>query len=158
MKLATIKKVAPKPRFASPRPHVDLDNLQAVIAHRYDVMAKFAKSFRLAYRDEVARLKKHDGSEAASDDLARVTTARRWLHKDVSTLSAAHRVKVEGALAESPMLAKVHQMRIELAAIWERSSAPRAQLLVHRQDWCTRAEERGVHALQEFSLRLRSYA
>ncbi len=158
LKLATIKKVAPKPRFATPRPHVDLDNLQAVIAHRYDVMAKFAKSFKLAYRDEVARLKTQGGGDAGSDDLARVTTARRWLHKDVSKLSPAHRGKVEGALAESPMLAKVHQMRTELAAIWERSSASSEQLLVQLQDWCKRAEESGVRALQEFSLRLRSYA
>jgi stearoyl-CoA desaturase (delta-9 desaturase) len=155
MKLATVKKVAPKPRFANPRPVVDLDNLQAVIAHRYDVMAKYAKSFKRAYREEVARLK--DGSEAATD-LARVKIARRWLHKDVAKLSPAHRGKVEGALAESPMLAKIHEMRTELASIWERSSASSEQLLVQLQDWCKRAEESGVRALQEFSLRLRSYA
>jgi stearoyl-CoA desaturase (delta-9 desaturase) len=156
-KLATVKKVAPKPRFASPRSSVDLDNLQAVIAHRYDVMAKFAKSVKLAYRDEIARLKARSGDEGTSD-LARVKTARRWLHKDVAKLSPVHRGKVEGALAESPMLAKIHEMRIELSSIWERSSATSEQLLVQLQDWCKRAEESGVRALQEFSLRLRSYA
>jgi stearoyl-CoA desaturase (delta-9 desaturase) len=155
MKLATVKKVAPKPRFANPRPVVDLDNLQAVIAHRYDIMAKYAKSFKRAYREEVARLKA--GREEQSD-LARVKVARRWLHKDVAKLSPAHRGKVEVALAESPMLAKIHEMRTELAAIWERSSASSEQLLVQLQDWCKRAEESGVRALQEFSLRLRSYA
>ena len=154
LKLATVKKVAPKPRFATPRPHVDLDNLQAVIAHRYDVMAKYAKSFKRAYREEVARLE----SQQASGDLVRVKIARRWLHKDVAKLSPVHRDKVEGALAESPMLAKVHQMRTELAEIWERSSATSEQLLVQLQDWCKRAEESGVRALQDFSVRLRSYA
>ncbi len=154
-RLATVKKVAPKPRFATPRPHVDLANLQAVIAHRYDVMAKYAKSFKRAYRDEVARLKT---DEQAAADLQRVRTARRWLHKDVAKLSPARRVQVEGALAESPMLAKVHEMRTELAAIWDRSSASSEQLLVQLQDWCKRAEESGVRALQDFSLRLRSYA
>ncbi len=158
LKLATIKKVAPKPRFADPRSHVDLDNLQAVIAHRYDVMAKYAKSVKRAYREEVARLKSQGGTVEAAGDLARVKTARRWLHKDATKLSAVHRDKVEGALAESPMLAKVHQMRTELAAIWERSSATSEQLLVQLQDWCKRAEESGVRALQDFSLRLRSYA
>ena len=78
--------------------------------------------------------------------------------KDVAKLSPVHRDKVEGALAESPMLAKVHEMRTELAAIWERSSASSEQLLVLLQDWCKRAEESGVRALQDFSLRLRSYA
>ena len=155
VKLATVKKVAPKPRFATPRPHVDLANLHAVIAHRYDVMAKYAKSFKRAYRDEVARLKT---DEQATEDLARVRTARRWLHKDVNKLSPARRVQVEGALADSPKLAKVHEMRTELAAIWDRSSASSEQLLTQLQDWCKRAEESGVRALQDFSRRLRSYA
>ena len=158
LKLATVKKVAPKPKFATPRPHVDLDNLQAVIAHRYDVMAKYAKSFKRAYREEVARLESRGDDHEAASDLVRVKTARRWLHKDATKLSAVHRGKVEGALAESPMLAKVHQMRSELAEIWERSSATSEQLLVQLQDWCKRAEESGVRALQEFSVRLRSYA
>ncbi len=155
-RLATVKKVAPRPRFADPRASVDLDNLQAVIAHRYDVMAKYAKSFKRAYREEVARLKNRDGGVAT--DLARVRVARRWLHIDVAKLSAAHRGKVEGALARSPKLAMVHQMRSELSSIWERSSASSEQLLVQLQDWCKRAEESGVRTLQEFSLRLRSYA
>ena len=158
MKLATVKKVAPKPRFADPRSHVDLDNLQAVIAHRYDVMATYAKSFKRAYREEVARLKNHGDDVEAASDLAAVRTARRWLHKDTAKLSPVHRDKVEGALAESPMLAKVHAMRAELASIWERSSATSEQLLVQLQDWCKRAEDSGVRTLQEFSLRLRSYA
>ena len=158
LKLATVKKVAPKPRFAAPRPHVDLDNLQAVIAHRYDVMAKYAKSFKRAYREEVALLRSRNGTSAAVDDLERVRTARRWLYKDAAKLSPVHRDNVEGALAESPRLAKIHQMRSELAAIWDRSSATSGELLVQLQDWCKRAEESGVRSLQEFSLRLRSYA
>ena len=158
LKLATVKKVAPKPKFAAPRALVDHDNLQAVIAHRYDVMAKYAKSFKRAYREEVARLKSQGDDHEAADDLVRVKTARRWLHKDSAKLSAVHRDKVAGALAESPMLTKVHEMRTELASIWERSSATSEQLLVQLQDWCKRAEDSGVRALQEFSVRLRSYA
>ncbi|MDQ6680802.1 MAG: fatty acid desaturase [Pseudomonadota bacterium] len=156
LKLATVKKVAPKPRFENPRAVVDLENLQAVIVNRYDVMAKFAKSFKRAHREEVARLRSADESTAI--DVARVQTAGRWLDHDVSKLSPAVRVEVEGALAESPVLAKIHEMRSELAAIWERSSASSEQLLLQLQDWCKRAEDSGVRALQDFSLRLRSYA
>lgn len=158
LKLATVKKVAPKPTFSSPRAAVDLDNLQAVIAHRYDVMATYAKSVKSAYRDEVARLKSHGADVATASELARVRTARRWLHKDVAKLSPDRRDAVEGALADSPMLTKVHTMRAELTSIWERSSASSEQLLVQLQDWCKRAEGSGVRALQDFSLRLRSYA
>jgi stearoyl-CoA desaturase (delta-9 desaturase) len=49
-------------------------------------------------------------------------------------------------------------MRDELAALWERSSASKHELLRQLQDWCRRAESSGVAALVEFSRRLRSYA
>ena len=50
------------------------------------------------------------------------------------------------------------ELRNELSAIWERSSASREQLLTQLQDWCHRAEQSGIKALQEFASRLRRYA
>ncbi|OGA22307.1 MAG: aminotransferase [Betaproteobacteria bacterium RIFCSPLOWO2_02_FULL_67_26] len=44
--LATVKRVAPVPRFAAPRLIPNLQMLQAVITHRYDVLAKYAKSLQ----------------------------------------------------------------------------------------------------------------
>jgi stearoyl-CoA desaturase (delta-9 desaturase) len=52
----------------------------------------------------------------------------------------------------------MHEMRVELSAIWGRSHSSREQLLQQLQDWCARAEASGIKALQEFSMRLRSYA
>jgi len=49
-------------------------------------------------------------------------------------------------------------MRNELAALWDRSSASKEQLLRQLQDWCARAEASGVPTLVDFSHRLRSYA
>ena len=46
--LATVRRVAPRPRFSQAKPTADFDTLQAVIAHRYDVMAAFAVSVRRA--------------------------------------------------------------------------------------------------------------
>jgi len=163
-KLAHVKKVAPKPKFALPQPLVDLnlDNLQAVITHRYDVMAKYAQSLKAAHREEVARLKATADQKAASKleniKLENIKLVRKLLHKDAETLSEANRSAVSSALAHSPALQKIYEMRTELQAIWERSSATREQLLADLQDWCRRAEESGVRTLQDFSLRLRSYA
>lgn len=154
-KLATIKKVAPTPTFSLPRTQVDLDNLHAVISNRYDVMAKYAKSFKQACREEIERLK---GSGDAHEPLVRVRLARRWLHRDMGSIPESERATVSEALAHSHVLAKFHEMRSELVLIWERSSASREQLLSDLQDWCKRAEESGIRALQEFSQRLRSYA
>jgi len=56
------------------------------------------------------------------------------------------------------VIATVHSMRQELAALWQRSTASSDQLLKQLEDWCGRAEASGIAALQEFSRRLRSYA
>jgi len=44
--LATVKRLAPVPRFIAARPAVDLQTLQAVITHRHDVLARYAKALR----------------------------------------------------------------------------------------------------------------
>jgi stearoyl-CoA desaturase (Delta-9 desaturase) len=55
--LAKVKKVAPKPRIASPKPAADLETLHAVIANRYDVLSHYAQSVKRTYRQEIERLR-----------------------------------------------------------------------------------------------------
>jgi len=54
--LATVKKVAPKPRFAQAKAAADFETLHAVIANRYDVLARYAKAIKRTWSDEVERL------------------------------------------------------------------------------------------------------
>jgi stearoyl-CoA desaturase (delta-9 desaturase) len=44
--LATVKRLAPVPRFVAAKLEVDLQTLQAVITHRHDVLARYAKALR----------------------------------------------------------------------------------------------------------------
>ena len=44
--LARVRHVAPVPRFAAPRLIPDLQTLQAVITHRYDVQARYARTLK----------------------------------------------------------------------------------------------------------------
>ena len=50
--LAKVNRVAPVPRFTAPRPTPDLQTLQAVITHRYDVMAQYARSLKRTHAGE----------------------------------------------------------------------------------------------------------
>lgn len=156
--LATVKKVAPTPKFAAPRPVVDEAILHAVIAHRHDVMAKYAKSFKQAYSEEATKLKAASADRLAAMKLARMELARKWLHKDAAQLSEVDRAAVAEVLSHNQVLNKIYVMRTELAALWGRSSHSADHLLAQLQDWCKRAEESGIRSLQEFSLRLRSYS
>ena len=148
--LAKVKKVLPKPKFTELRPAVDLDNLQAVITHRYDVARRYMGSLQSIYREELARLR-------SSLDSQQVSALKRWFQRD-GEVSAQDRASIESALAKSQRLETIYAMRRDLTAVWEKSSASREQLVKQLQDWCHRAEQSGIAQLQEFSLRLRRYA
>lgn len=150
--LASVKKVAPRPKFAAPKPAADLDTLHAVIANRYDVLSRYAKSVKRTYSDEVDRLKHWSPREAEV-----LRSLKRVLVKGQAA-AGAEGAKLADALRHSRALATVVAMREELMALWERSSASKEQLLRQLQDWCSRAEASGIASLVDFSQRLRSYA
>jgi stearoyl-CoA desaturase (delta-9 desaturase) len=151
--LAKVKKVAPAPKFDREKLVADFETLQSVIANRYDVMAKYAKSLKQTWRDEAAQLKAKSQCESRG-----LKAARKLLQREPDTLAATQRQQLSEVLAHSKALKTMHDMRAELAALWNRSHASREQLLQQLQDWCARAEASGIKALREFSLRLRSYA
>jgi stearoyl-CoA desaturase (delta-9 desaturase) len=153
MGLAKVKKVAPEPKFAKDKLVIDLDTLQSVIANRYDVMAKYAKSVKLACRDEFEHLK--DKNELQKPFLR---TSRKLLQREPAKLAEPQQQHLVELFQHSKALETMHHMRVELGAIWERSSSTREQLLHQLQDWCVRAEKSGIKSLEEFSMRLRSYA
>jgi stearoyl-CoA desaturase (delta-9 desaturase) len=151
--LATVKKVAPAPKFDREKLVADFETLQSVIANRYDVMAKYANSLRQAWSDEIDHLKGKAQLESGF-----LKSTKKLLQREPAKLAAPQQQQLSELLAHSKALKTMHDMRTELAALWERSHASREQLLQQLQDWCVRAEGSGIRALQEFSLRLRSYA
>jgi stearoyl-CoA desaturase (delta-9 desaturase) len=150
--LATVKKLAPKPRFAEPKPAADFETLHAVIANRYDVLSRYAKSLKRTYIEELDRLKHWSPRDA---EVLR-SLGRALLRGQA--LAGAESTRVAEALKNSRALATAIAMRHELAALWDRSNASKEQLLRQLQDWCRRAEASGVKPLVDFSQRLRSYA
>ncbi len=151
--LAKVKKIAPAPKFNREKPVADFDTLQSVIANRYDVMAKYAKSVRCAWRDEIGHL-----ADKAKLEAKFLKSSMKLLQREPTKLEAPQKQQLTELFVHSKVLQTMHEMRVELGAIWERSNSSREQLLQQLQDWCVRAEASGIKALQEFSLRLRSYA
>ncbi len=151
--LARVKKIAPTPRLTDARPTVDLEALQAVIAHRYDVMQQFARSLRQACAEEARRL-----SMLSRPEGKLLEAARHWLPLDAGRWSRAEHDKLPEVLAASERLSVLVEMRRELGAIWERSNRSREQLLSMLQQWCQRAEASDIPALRSMSMRIRSYA
>jgi len=151
--LAKVKKVAPEPKFDSSKLVADLDTLHAVVANCYDVMAKYARSLRSAWRDEVDQIR---ASSTLGSGFLR--SSKKLLQREPTSLETSQKQQLSELFEHSTALKTMHEMRVELGAIWERSHFTSDQLLQQLRDWCARAEASGIRSLREFSLRLRTYA
>ena len=148
--LAKVKKVPPKMQLGAIAPVADEKTLEALIAHRYEVMAGYANALRDAGRAEIAALKSRNA------DASLLRKANRWLHRDDDKVPTAAKPQLAQARAEHPVLDKMVVMREELRQMWLTTSASREQLTADLQAWCRRAEESGIAALHEFSMKLRA--
>ena len=144
-----MKKVPPKLQLGAIKPVADEKTLEALIANRYEVMAGYAREMRRACKTEIALLKEKQA------DLSPLKAAKRWLHRDDDRVPAAARPHLAQARAAHPVLDKMVTMREELRQMWLNTSQSREQLASDLQAWCRRAEESGIEALQQFSMKLR---
>ncbi len=151
--LAKVKKVAPTPKLAASKAMLDQDTLQAVLSNRYEVMARYGKALKRAYAQELAKLKEG----GAREKYQLMHGARKWFHKEEEGLNEPQRKQLTELASDNQKLRSYLELRKDLSAMWDRSNASREQLLVQLQDWCHRAEESGIKALQDFALRLRRY-
>ncbi len=151
---AKVKKTPPKLQLGAIRPVADEKTLEALIANRYEVMAGYARGMRETCKNEIATMKSK--GEAASANLTVMKAAKRWLHRDADKVPAGAVGQLAQARAVNPVLDKMVVMREELRQMWLNTSQSREQLTHDLQAWCRRAEESGIAALQEFSMRLRA--
>jgi len=152
--LATVRKVPPRLELGAVRPVADTQTLQALIANRYEVMARYAAELKRAVAAEMQNLKAQGVSNPVR--WANLNAAREWLHRDDDKIPQSMKAQLAQALGASPKLAKLVAMREELRSLWTRSNVSAEQLVAELQAWCRRAEDSGIAALQEFSFKLRA--
>lgn len=150
--LAKVRKTPPRLQLGDIKPVADAKTLEAIVANRYELMAGYAREVRLACRAELTRLKAA-GEESAAIQLQRV---RHWMHRDENQMPEGMSAQVAEARAANPSLDKLIAMREELRALWTRTNVSAEQLVADLQNWCHRAEESGIQALQDFSRKLRA--
>jgi stearoyl-CoA desaturase (delta-9 desaturase) len=125
--LARVRRVAPRLRLRAPESADTLgqDQLQGIIAHRYEVLARYSGVVKAAVAHEIKAL--HLRQRRGERLLLR--RCRKWLVRDAAALAPQERAQVDRALSLAPALSTLVQMRRELTALWESSSASSEQLL-----------------------------
>ena len=154
MGLARVRKVPPRLRFGRERPTVDGGTLEAMITHRYELMAEYARAISIACRAEVASLRAQ--GQQGSDRLTRLRTASKWLHRDPEKIPEDIRANVVATGSESASLSTLVAMREELRATWTHTHLSKDRAIADLQAWCNRAEHSGIESLREFAVKLRA--
>ena len=152
--LATVRKTPPRLALGTVRPVADSQTLEVLITNRYEVMARYAAELKRAVVSEMHHLKAQGVRNQAR--WANLRAARQWLHRDDDKIPHGLKPQLAQALGSSPRLAKLVAMREELRSLWTRTNVSAEQLVAELQAWCRRAEDSGIAALQEFSLKLRA--
>jgi len=152
--LARVKKIPPELTYDKAKDHIDLETVKAVITARFVVMAQFAREVMTrVHRDELRNLDPHDKTR-----LTLLKPVRRLMVREPRLLDEAARTRLQQALEQNQTLHTVYAMKQKLADVWQRSATTQENLIQALQDWCHEAEATGIHALREFSNKLRTYA
>jgi stearoyl-CoA desaturase (delta-9 desaturase) len=149
--LATVLRLAPIPRVSGVRHVIDLQTLQAVVSNRYDLLARYARATRKAFRDELARLR------LSAPEYDRFARLKKWVARRSGTMPEVHQETLDELMGRSGVMKTLIEMRDELATTWQHAASSRDEMLSHLQRWIARAEASGIQALQEAAARIRSY-
>src|SRR5205085_2526206 len=95
--LARVRKTAPKVKLDPSKLEVDAATLQAVIAHRYDVLQSFARTTKVACAAEIATLRER----GFATDGSALRSLKRWFHFNASDVPAEHRANLDRVFESS---------------------------------------------------------
>jgi stearoyl-CoA desaturase (delta-9 desaturase) len=150
MRLATVKKVPPKPIIVPPTSHIDADTLAAVVINRFQIMSRYC-------RDVIYPVLKEEFRKADVSYRRLFKRSRQLLVREESLLNSEARNRLESVLSRSQALSTVYRFKQQLQEIGKRSTAQQEVLLSQLQEWCRMAEATGIRALQEFARNLSGY-
>jgi stearoyl-CoA desaturase (delta-9 desaturase) len=148
--LAKVKKVAPHPVLDKTKQAVDMETVKAVIRSKMHVMADYANKVTWP-------VWKEEFSKAELWHKKVLKKARKGLVLDRSRINAQLNQWLEEALNNFSRVRITYQYRLRLQEVWEQRYSSQEKLLQALRDWCQKAEQSGIKALQDFADSLRGY-
>lgn len=130
---------------------IDIDTAWAAISDRFAIMSRYAECV-------IAPLVEQERKRAGAAGTRVLARARKLMSRDQTLIDARAREQLERILREHPRLAAIYEMRLELQDVWQQRARGAQHILAALRDWCERAEQSGVDALEDFAAQLRSYA
>ncbi len=148
--LATIRRVAPTPAIDGNKSSLDMDSVRSLVLNQLNVMADYSRSVSLPTLKELQR----SGDRATRESIKSIA---KLFDRNTNLLDEADRNKLFATVKLDETLKTVHEFRMRLTDLWERTSS-NDTLLANIQEWCAQAEASGIKSLRDFSLGLRGYS
>lgn len=151
LRLARVKKIAPRIRTVNGKQRVDMETVRAVIRHRFLIMKLYGrKVIKPVLREEQ---RSSDGPRHKLYQRVRKLMTREDIKLDISA-----RQLLDKALQHSKALKTVYRFKQQLKELWQHSATNQARRVELLQQWCLEAEKTGIQALHDFAAYLRSYS
>ena len=151
LKLAKVKKLAPRPIINTNKHCIDCETLRAVISNRFHVMAHYT-------HDVIKRVYKEEAAKANRKTRILYSRRKKLLIRHELLMDKRAKQRLAVMLKENQRLREVYEFSQKLQQIWQWKLANQESLLEALQEWCRQAEQTGIQALQEFSRSIRGYS
>lgn len=150
LRLARIKRIAPRLMIDRHKLEIDIDTVSAVVAHRFHIMSDYA-------RRVVGRVYEEEKTKANIATRKLLKCGRGLITCPAFRMDDRARMRLEELLSHNHSMKVVYEFSQRLQALWTEKSASHESLLHSLRDWCEQAEATGIEALQEFARNLRTY-
>jgi len=148
--LARVRSKGPVARRVEGKASLDLDTAWAILNDRFRVMSRYAEQvITPSVRTEYGK------ADAATRRVLR--RARKALARESSIVTQRQQSTIDYVVKASHELRLIYEHRLALNEVWAKR-ANAEELLSGLRAWCVKAEQSGIHALQEFVTELKTYA
>ncbi len=150
--LANIKSIYPqRPRFDSSKDQIDIDTTKVVTANRLHVMADFRRLV-------VKRVYKEELETARGELRTKLKGMSGLFSRAAGSLNVHECARLDTALDTSNRLKVVFDLHKALEALYKQRNSSTESVVHLLKEWCVKAEESGIEALEEFAKLMKGYA
>ena len=148
LRLLKIRRKIPVLTYHADKNRCDRDTVRAFVTNRVQVFSNYANDVvRHVYREEIR--------STSGETKKMIKKAKHLLATERAKLSSNNQVRLQKFLESNQRLEQVYLMKESLHKIAARSSSSYEQLRSALDEWCRNAEESGIEALMNFSIKLK---
>ena len=149
-KLCQIKKTVPTLEADDSTAHIDGDTVKAILTHKFNVLQIYIKDvIKPALQEEYAH-----ASKAVRKKINRYTKS---LSLDPQFVKEDFKKKISAGMEQNNTVKTLIGYKKELQAIWNSNTMSLEEMIEAFKKWCHKAEESGIHLLQDFADSLKKY-